>query len=147
MEAVFVPDLSVEYRWMSLCCIAGLAGVALAVFSFRQNTFRLRAVGQLLGPLLALAGLAGGGLIVADMAMTPTVVVADDYLLLGNDSIPQAEVKSAFLKSVNETNRINQSDQRDVAIVTFADDRVKVFSDKQYEVGELVRAVREMLGE
>ena len=102
MQEVFVPDLAGAYRWLSFAAVLGLGAAIWTIVSYRGGVGGggLRKVGQTVGPLLALCGLVGAGAVFVDMSRSPVIVVAPDYLLLGNDTVPAAGVRRAYLEPV-----------------------------------------------
>ena len=146
VQAVFSPDLEPAFRWLSALALLAIGGVALAVYSFGLRRFRLRPVGQLLGPTLALFGTAGAILVGWDISRSPTVAVLDDYAIFGADTVRATELRRAFLEPVTATRLGGQGEVAELAVVEFDDGRRLVFGPDEYDTRGLVEALRVMGG-
>ena len=146
MQEVFLPDLVASYRWLSLCLVLGGAGVYLAVASFRRRDFPARPAAQLLGLTFASVGLLSALFVGWDVLRTRALVVADDYLLLGDDTIRAAEVTASYLETVSEYNLMGEPAVDTVGVIEFADGRAQLFSGEQYPVRDLILATRRLPG-
>lgn len=144
MQEVFLPDLITGYRWVSLCLILGVAGAVLAVAAFRRRDFPVRPAAQLMGLIFATVGLLGAAFTGWDLLRSPAIVVADEYLILGNDSIPAAEVATSYLETVSEYNVMGEPSVDTVGVLEFADGRVRLFSAERYPVRRLILAIRRL---
>lgn len=144
---VFVPKLLDAYKWMSLCFVLGFAGLVVAVASFRNAQFPARPAAQLVGPLFAIVGLAGGAMVLWDIARTPTVIVAPEYILMGNDTLAIADIDEAYIESVAKGQVVGEQESRDLGIVRLRDGEALLFAQDNYKVKELIGAIRGVLPE
>lgn len=145
MEEVFVPQLTASFRWLTLCLIAALAGLLFYLGIGRTPGHRLRAIGQLVGPLVALVGVAGAGLVAWDMARSPTIVVADDYLIVGRDTLAASRVTKAFIETVSDRGIVGPPATSDIGVVEFGPgEPALLLSAHQYDVRGVIGSVRRM---
>lgn len=142
MQEVFIPDLVASYRWLSLCLIFGVAGVLLAVLAFRQNKFPLRPVAQLMGMMLGMVGLLGAGFILWNNARTPTVVVTNEFLILGNDTIPNVMINKAYIETVSDYNMMGEPSTDEIGILELSNGRTQLFDSEVYDVKKLMRSIQ-----
>jgi len=142
MQEVFIPELVSSYRWLSLCLVFGFAGVLLAVLAFRQNKFPLRPVAQLMGMIVGMVGLIGAGFIMWNNARTPTVVVTKQFLILGNDTIPNAMIKKAYIETVSDYNMMGEPNTDEIGILEFTDGRTQLFDSEIYELKDLIGTIQ-----
>jgi len=145
MEEVFIPNLSSSYMWLSLCLIFGISGVLLAVLAFRQNKFPLRPVAQLMGMTFGLVGLLGAVFILWNNARTPSVVVTKQYLILGNDSIPNEQIKRAYIETVSDYNMMGEPNTDEIGILELHSGRTQLFDTEVYEVKQLIGSIQSVL--
>lgn len=144
MQEVFLPNLIGSYRAISLLLVLGLIGAIVCWLAFKRKDFPVRPVAQLMGGLFAFVGIIGGIMVTMTMTQTPSMVIAENYLIMGNDTISEAAVKDAYIESVGSVNRIGQSETNDVGILVLSDGRTKAFGDDQYDVKGLITAIRKM---
>ncbi|MFK8055574.1 MAG: hypothetical protein AB8F78_05585 [Saprospiraceae bacterium] len=138
MQEVFIPELVSSYRWLSLCLIFGVAGVVLAVLAFRQNKFPLRPVAQLMGMMVGMVGLLGAGFVMWNNARTPTVVVTKQYLILGNDTIPNVMINKAYIETVSDYNMMGEPTVDEIGVLELSDGRTQLFDSEVYDVKKLM---------
>lgn len=142
MQEVFLPDLIASYRWLSLCLVFGVAGVLLAVLAFRQTNFPLRPVSQLMGMFIGMIGLLGAFFLIWNNARTPSVVVADQYIILGNDTVATTMIKRAYVEIVAEYNMMGDPSSDEIGILELTDGTVQLFDSEVYELKPLIRALQ-----
>ena len=142
MQEVFIPELVASYRWLSLCLIFGVVGVLLAVLAFRQNKFPLRPVAQLMGMMVGMVGLLGAGFIMWNNARTPTVVVTKQYVILGNDTVPNVMINKAYIETVSDYNIMGEPSVDEIGVLEFSDGRTQLFDSEIYEVEKLIRTIK-----
>ncbi len=142
MKEVFLPDLSASFRWLSLCFTFGIAGLIVAALALRRRSFPIRQVSQMLGGLVALVCLGGAGAILWDILRTPSVCVTEEYVILGNDTIPSARIERSYLEDVSEYNLMGEPAVRQVAILELEGGRVQLFGAEEFDVEGLIRALR-----
>ena len=144
MQKVFLPDLVSTYRWLSLCVVFGVAGLALAIAAFRRPAFPVKPAAQLMGLVFATVGLLSAVFVGWDLTRTRALVVADDYLILGNDTVPGESVRRSYLETVSEYNVMGNPLVDTVGVIEFTDGEYALFSNDQYPVRELILATRRM---
>ena len=144
LQAFFAPNLTASYRWMSLCLVLGLAGLTVAVLSFRRKDFPVRQASQLVGPLVALVGLAGAGMILWDIARTPTVITTQHFVLLGNDTLHAVDIERAYIEAVVKSDAAGKSKPRDLGIVQSSKGQTWMFAQDNYDVKAVIQAIREV---
>ncbi len=147
LQELFAPDLESSFRWLSLLAMVGTAGAIIAVLSYSKRRFRLRPVGQMMGPLLALVGLGGAAFIISDVLAMPSVAVYDTFAVIQADTIPASQFRKAYLEPVSVNSYLGQSVVKDLAIVEFADGRQQIFGADEYDTRRLVEALRKMMGQ
>ena len=142
MEEVYIPDLISSYRWFGISSAIAIMGLLAVWRAFRPPGFRLKALAQLGGMLGLLFGLGATLFVAWDIIRTPTIVVAADHLILGNDSLSYQEVSKAFLRPVPQQDRLGQTQALDMAVIELTNGKQWLLSGKQYEVAELIRHIR-----
>ena len=142
MQEVFIPELVSSYRWLSLCLIFGVAGIILAVLAFRQNKFPLRPVAQLMGMMVGTVGLLAAVFVMWNNARTPTVVVTKQYLILGNDTVPNVMIDKVYLETVSDYNMMGEPSTDEIGILELSDGRTQLFDSEVYNVEKLVRTIQ-----
>ena len=149
MQEVFVPDLASAYRWLSFAAVVGIGAAVWSVWSYRGGVGGggLRKVGQTVGPLVALCGLAGAGAVFFDMARSPIIVVAPEYLLLGNDTVSKAEIRRAYLEPVAVGGGYGaNAETEELGVIEFADGGSLLLSEGEYDTRAVVEAMDRMMG-
>ena len=149
MQEVFVPDLAGGYRWLSFSAAVGMAAAAWAVAAYRGGVGGggLRKVGQTLGPLLALCGLVGAVAVFVDMSRSPVIVVTPGYLLLGNDTVPVAKVRRAYLEPVAVGGGYGaNAETEELGVIEFADGGSLLLSEGEYDTRAVVEAMDRVMG-
>lgn len=148
MQEVFVPDLAAGWRWFSFAAAVAIGAALWTWRAYRSPAGRLRHVGQTVGPLLALCGLAGVGAAFYDLARRPVIVVTPDYLLLGNDTVPTAGLRRAYLEPVAVGGGYGapSAATEELAVVEFADGRTLLLSEDNYDTRAVVEAIGRALG-
>ena len=141
-----MPDLVVTYRWLSLSLVVGVAGIALATAAFRRVDFPVRPAAQLMGLLFAMLGLLSALFIGWDLTRTRAVVVAEDYLILGNDTVRAADVERAYLETVSDYTMMGDPDVDTVGVLELTDGRLQLFDNDQYPVRRLILRIRQLRG-
>ncbi len=144
MQELFIPDLVSSYRYLSLCLIFGVVGVLVAVLAFRQKNFPIRPVAQLVGMFVGLIGLIGALFILWNNARTPTVVVANTYIILGNDTVPSSMIKRAYLETVSDYNMMGEPNTSEIGILELSDGRLQLFDSDAYELKPLFEALQKV---
>lgn len=144
MQEVFLPDLVSTYRWLSLCLVVGVAGVALAIAAFRRRDFPVRPAAQMMGLVFATVGLPSAVFVGWDLTRTRALVVADDYLILGSDTVAGEAVRRSYLETVSEYNVMGEPSVDTVGVIEFASGEMALFSNEQYPVRDLILATRRM---
>lgn len=145
MQAVFAPDLEPAFRWLSVLSLLALAGIALAVYSYGKRRFRLRPLGQLLGPLLVLFAGGGAGFVAWDISRMPTVAVRDHYAIIAADTIRPTDIRKAYLEPVSVGNNRGQATIHELGVIEFADGHQQLFGSEEYDTRGLVEALRVMM--
>ena len=144
MQELFLPDLIASYRWLSLCLIFGVVGVLIAILAFRQKNFPVRPLAQLMGMFVGMVGLAGAFFIFWNNARTPTVVVSEHYIILGNDTIPNENIKRAYIEIVANNNMYGQQTSDEIGILEMSDGRVQLFDSEVYELKTLIGTLQQV---
>ena len=145
MQDVFAPDLQSAFRWLSLLVLLAVAGFGVSLYSYGKRRFRLRVLGQMLGPLVALSCTAGAAFVAWDMSRTPTIAIVDDYALFGRDTVLASDIRKAYLEPVSTRNMIGQADVQEIAVVEFADGSPRIFGPGEYDTRALVEALRQLM--
>ena len=97
-----------------------------------------------MGLVFASVGLLSAVFVGWDVVRTRALVVADDYLLLGNDTIPAELVAASYLETVSEYNLMGEPRVDTVGILELTDGRMQLFSGEQYPVRDLILATRRL---
>ena len=148
MEEVFVPDLAAGWRWFSFAAAVAALSAYWSWRAYRDHDGRLRKVGQTVGPLLVLCGVAGVAAAFYDLSRSPVIVVTPDYLLLGNDTVASTALRRAYLEPVAVGGGYGapSSATEELAVVEFADGTNLLFSESNYDTRALVEAINRALG-
>ena len=144
MQEVFVPDLASGYRWLSFAAVVAIGATAWTVLAYRGR-FRstgMRQVGQSVGPLLALCGFVAAGAVFVDLSRSPVIVVTEAYLLLGNDTVPAAGVRRAYLEPVAVGGGYGaNAATEELGVIEFADGGSLLLSQGEYDTRAVVEAI------
>lgn len=146
MQEVFIPDLQSTYRWLSAAALVAIAAGVFTWQSYRPGQAPLRKVGQTLGPLLLLFGICSVVLLAWDLSRTPVIIVGDDYLIIGRDTVYAKEIRRAFLEPVTQQGFAGQGEASELGIVQFADGTQLILGADEYDTRAVVESIRPLLG-
>ena len=148
MEEVFVPDLATGWRWFSFAAVVAVGALVWSWRAYGGRGGRLRQVGQTVGPLLALCGVAGVAAAAYDIAGSPVIAVAPDYLILGRDTVASVDVRRAYLEPVAVGGGYGapSAATEELAVIEFADGSTLLLSEGNYDTRAVVEAVNAALG-
>ena len=142
MEEVFVPNLQAAYRCFGLAAATTLFLLASMPFVLKRGPSRLRPLLQLGTGLLVLLGLGVSAFSLLDVLKSPTVVVNDRYLLLGNDTVAVEQVRRAYIEGMAAQRVMGPPRLDTVGVIEYGNDRSLLLAADRYDLRALIGSVQ-----